>query len=286
MAGLAYLLGMCCCSVKEDRSMCPCLLRIDVSGVWGICDGRLKLNVVGADGFLYKNEIGTGSEELDGDSGGSNGYSDGFNVDSGGSNVDSDGTDGKPVGLVELKVPRGHSRVIAVYGDGNLFTDYTGVDIPLGKECPPLFMYSALYDTSGEVCDARVDIHKNYCCITLEIKTSDDSYPFRLEVAGSVSGYDCGLVPVSGSFLYPMVPSGGQCRVNVPRQTDASLLLRIVEDDDVLREFALGEFIAASGYDWSAADLQDVTVSIDYAKTDVIFTIGDWEASYHFNVEI
>lgn len=56
--------------------------------------------------------------------------------------------------------------------------------------------------------------------------------------------------------------------------------------NDVLRTFSIGEYIIESGYDWTAESLEDVNVEIDYAKTEVSFTVNDWEKTVHFDVEI
>jgi hypothetical protein len=54
----------------------------------------------------------------------------------------------------------------------------------------------------------------------------------------------------------------------------------------VLKTFALGEYIHASGYDWSAADLEDITVGIDYTRTKLIISVLGWDDVYEFDVVI
>ena len=76
------------------------------------------------------------------------------------------------------------------------------------------------------------------------------------------------------------------CSVRIPRQSDASLILSITENEDVLREFALGEYIIKSGYDWTAEDLEDVEVVVDYTKVDVTFRVNDWQDTVSFDVII
>ena len=74
--------------------------------------------------------------------------------------------------------------------------------------------------------------------------------------------------------------------VRVPRQEDASLALKIQDVDGYEKTFALGEYIAESGFDWNRPDLQDVLVQIDYARTQVIFTINDWRKVIDFDMII
>ena len=78
----------------------------------------------------------------------------------------------------------------------------------------------------------------------------------------------------------------GIFHVNVPRQYDSSLILRVAEDDRSLRDFAIGEYLEEGGYDWTARELADVELVIDYAKADLTLTVEDWEVSFGFNVVI
>ena len=72
----------------------------------------------------------------------------------------------------------------------------------------------------------------------------------------------------------------------VPRQMDDSMMLEIRDDPDVLRSFAVGEFIAESGYDWSRPDLEDIEMEIDYSRTGVTFNVSDWKRTISFDVVI
>ncbi len=40
-----------------------------------------------------------------------------------------------------------------------------------------------------------------------------------------------------------------------------------------IRSFALGELLEQEGYDWTAPDLDDLTLYINYAVTDLSLTI-------------
>lgn len=59
-----------------------------------------------------------------------------------------------------------------------------------------------------------------------------------------------------------------------------------MEDDSVIRQFALGHLIIDSGYDWTAPDLQDIEVDIDYSKSDIIFSVDGWDKEMSFDVTI
>ena len=73
--------------------------------------------------------------------------------------------------------------------------------------------------------------------------------------------------------------------LSLPRQKDASLKLSVLEKTSVLKTFALGNYICQSGYDWTAENLQDIVVKIDYACTRVSIVVGPWEHSYDVDIE-
>ena len=52
--------------------------------------------------------------------------------------------------------------------------------------------------------------------------------------------------------------------------------MHIVFSDQVVRTFALGSYIAASGYDWSAPDLEDLTLHVDISVTSVTISTDLW----------
>ena len=90
-----------------------------------------------------------------------------------------------------------------------------------------------------------------------------------------------------GEFCYRMeLGDGGVCDVCVPRQSDDSLRLELSDDTGVIRVLALGEYISASGYDWTAKNLKDLTVSLDYSLTGMTIVVEGWDNEYHFDVVI
>ena len=77
----------------------------------------------------------------------------------------------------------------------------------------------------------------------------------------------------------------GAGSVCLPRQRDGSLSLRILfPDSGDIRSFPLGEYILQSGYDWNAADLEDIDVEVDFSLTGVSFTIDAWKKTLYFEI--
>ena len=250
------------CSVKEDRRGCPCLLRLDFSETSEPeRPERLLLSAVSDDGFSLAETLEM-SEVRD---------------------------------IHEIRVPRSGVRLNLWSDDAGDYVGKDGLAIPFGDDCPPVLMYSASVETSGETCTEKVVLHKNYCRLTV-IADGEDGYPFNFGVLGNVDGYGADGHPHRGAFFHYLIPeaahsgdgitAGEAGRVMLlPRQTDQSLVLEVMEGTEILKTFALGNYIVQSGYDWTSPDLEDIAVRIDYASTRITIEVGAWEYSYDVDIE-
>lgn len=237
--------------MKEAREVCPCRLYMDFEDDRGEVAEYICLAVSSVNGFAYSDKVAAEA------------FADEYMV----------------------FVPRGGVRVNAYCGAD----DFVGKDgamlIPLGADCPRVYMYSSYVDTGGDIARATVALRKNHCVITVHVEESE--FPYSLNVRGDVAGYDSAGNPSGGEFsclLYP--DSEGKCIVSVPRQTDRSLVLDVDDGTNVLKTFALGEYVAASGYDWKSENLEDITVGLDYSLSHLTLKVEGWNRELHFDVEI
>ena len=238
------------CSVKEDRDVCPCRLFLDLGDVDTSVVKYAELVLTASDGFCSRDTLDVEN------------IRDGYAAD----------------------VPRGSVGVGVYWGAAGSVGDDGRLGIDYGNECPQVYMHSSLISADGESVVERVRMRKNHCIMTIRVQSETD-FPFRLEAKGLVDGYESGGEPSNGDFMYAMyVDDEGKCQLGLPRQTDNSLVLEVHDRTGVLRSFALGEYVMASGYDWAAEDLQDMTVSLDYALTSVMISVEDWDEEYVFNV--
>lgn len=240
------------CSVKEDRTLCPCLLDIDFMCPEEADAGYVGLQIESSDGILWKDTVDV---KQNGD-----GY--------------------------QIPVPRTRLHVRAWTGTDGLAYDL-GILIPLGKDCPRVYMHDSDVRTDGEFFHEDVVLRKNHCVMTL-LTEGEGRIPSTLMLRGNVAGYDSQGRPVNGDFEYLLDDGGlGEGFVAVlPRQTDASLMLEIDDGKGNHKAFALGRYIVSSGYDWTSPDLEDVTVTIDYALTEIRLVVSNWETVYRYDVEI
>ena len=256
------------CSIKEDRSGCPCWMKIEMP------------DQVGHDNVLVLRLRGNSDEDA---------------VDYEYQMTEAVRTD---AGTLEYEVPRGSVGVSAVdFGDeipGRAGYDGNEIRIPVGEQMDSLYGFFKMYHTRCESVKCDVELHKEFC--TVSVTLGDEGYvsPYDIEVWGNVAGVSAwDLMPLDGDFRYAPVPEDGVYRVRVPRQVDNSLELVMLEIPDqvgydgekhgydgeriVVDRLPLGEYIARSGYDWAAEDLADVSVALDMEKQQVMITVSDWD---------
>ena len=255
--GLLCLLLLLSCSVKEDRSLCPCYLTVDPEAVPGSCGAvfPVSLEVSGARSFRLSQPL----EEQD------------------------------CGGEFTLEVSRPNVFLSVFSGAGSCFVPGEGLIIPPGEQCPPVRLYSERVMTSGETARAVPVLHKQYCSLTVKIVPVNDVFleSFHLELEGNVCGYSLDSTPLEGPFRCEAWPTGeGVCTARLPRQKDASLMMQVLDGTHSLRYFALGEYIVESGYDWYSEDLADIFLEIDYAATLFTIRVGEWEKTVQIEVLI
>ena len=250
LTGLVMLVVSC--SVKEDRDMCPCRLVLDMTDVDTLVVKYAEIVATASDGYGMRDTLEVGD------------FDEGY----------------------MLEVPRGDVGVGVYFGACGSVDDRGSLEIGYGNECPPVYMHSSNVVADGELVVENVAMRKNHCIMTIQVQ-AEKEFPFRLEAKGGVDGYEPGGKPSVGDFMYAMdVDPDGPCRLVLPRQTDNSLVLEVHDDSHALKTFALGEYVAASGYDWSEDDLRDIAITLDYSLTRVVISVEDWDHEHVFNVVI
>lgn len=278
------------CSVKEDRDLCPCTLVLEFPDE----DAERLQNGVTVcmrgysdDGFSLCDTLLAGQPA-------SGGASDGVSY--------------------SYEVPKGDIDLAVAYSAdglaGELNSSGKWIEFDEGRPCPSIWTCCEKVSARADRVTVPVRLHKNFCRIDIQVRDVDgEEFPFKLRVRGNVNGYGLDGKPARGAFLCDAesaetegtgteseIPGSGTASestgsihgyaVTVPRQTDDSLILEIVTGDGVAKSFAIGNYIASSGYDWASADLKDICLEIDYARTVISFTIDKWTHSEQFEVVI
>lgn len=294
MAGMLLLSS---CSVKEDRSGCPCWMAVDLSKV---AESRWKSPEVQSN--IEHQDVTKSPESR------SNvaenillrlrGNSDEDAVEYEYQMTEAVRADAR---TLEYEVPRGSVGVSAV-ALGREIPGQAGYDgdeirIPVGEQMDSLYGFFKMYHTRCESVLCDVELHKEFCTVSFTLGEEGYSSPYDIEVWGNVAGVSAwDLIPVQGDFRYAPVQKNGVYQVRVPRQEDNSLELVMLEMPDqaghdgrspvgarddgeraVVDRLPLGEYIARSGYDWAADDLADVHIALDMEKQQVMITVSGWD---------
>ena len=284
------------CSVKEDRDLCPCTLVLEFPRE----DAERLQDGVTVCMRGYSDDVFSLCDTL----------LSGRAASSGGHDTVSDKWSYSYV------VPKGDIDLAVAYSAdglaGELNSSGRWIEIDEGRPCPSIWTCCEKVSARADRVTVPVRLHKNFCRIDIQVRDVDgEEFPFKLRVRGNVNGYGLDGKPARGAFLCDAERSetesagsgtesdgddsgtasestgyGHGYAVTVPRQTDDSLTLEIVTDDGVAKSFAIGNYIAASGYDWTSADLKDICLEIDYARTVISFTIDKWTHSEQFEVVI
>ena len=287
MAGMLLLSS---CSVKEDRSGCPCWMTVDLSDVaesrWKSPEVQSCTEYQEVTKSLESRQHIAESVVLR-----LRGNSDEDEVDYAFKMTETVNTE---VGAWEYEVPRGSVGVSAV-ALGNEIPGQAGYDgivghdviaghdgdeirIPVGEQMDSLYGFFRMFYTRCESVLCDVELHKEFCTVSFTL--GDDGYvsPYDLEVWGNVAGVSAwDLMPLEGDFRFTPSPEDGVYRVRVPRQVDNSLELVMLEDSEIVDRLPLGEYIARSGYDWTAENLEDVHIALDLENQQVMITVSGWD---------
>ena len=281
MAGILLLSS---CSVKEDRSGCPCWMTVDLSKVaesrWKSPERQNSTEYQMVTKSLESRQHIAESVVLR-----LRGNSDEDEVDYAFKMTETVNTE---VGALEYEVPRGAVGVSAVAlgneipgqagYDGIAGYDWDEIRIPVGEQMDSLYGFFKMYHTRCESVLCDVDLHKEFCTVSFTLGKDGYTSPYDIEVWGNVAGVSAwDLMPVKGDFRYAPVQKNGVSQVRVPRQEDNSLELVMLDDDDIVDRLPLGEYIARSGYDWTAEDLADVNVALDLEMQQVMITVSGWD---------
>lgn len=258
MRPLVLISAICCllscfsCSIKENRTACPCRLLLDFSGNDTVYVRSAELMVNASEGFHLADTLNCGD----------------FNQE------------------YMVSVPRGALNVLAWYGGEGCVDGNEGLKIPYGEDCPEVYMDFFNLEAEGESVHKEVRMRKNHCIATIYVRT-EEAFPYRLVVKGEVDGYDPDGTPSFGHFMCELELSESMNgRVTLPRQRDESLCLEVCAEDSVLKVFTLGRYISATGYDWTAEHLEDLTLTLDYTHNVIGITIGEWDKEHHFDISI
>ena len=254
-------LTLAACSVKEDRTSCPCLLNIITTEAFApLSENSSDEWTLTLTGYA---EEGTIVEECFG----KEGLRD----------------------TLEYPVKKGSVVMMAWLADTGMPVSGRYCLVPEGEQAARLYACSSRIDASGETVYFPVQPHKQFTTITLLDDTEMDN-PFggRTPI---VRGRTCGLdlttlQPVRGSFECRAEPAGHLpergFQVRIPRQDDPSLeLILEAGDNGTGVQFPIGEVLFAQEFTPADGEMPDYIVWLSATsstlKVSSIITVRPWK---------
>lgn len=188
---------------------------------------------------------------------------------------------------VSIEVPRRYLESFASYSKTDYYDPDGNYIIPSGSDCPEIWTHSAVLDATKPLVSDTVDLYRSCACITFIVRGSG-SRGQTMGLVGEVCGFLRDGRPAVGAFHCRAGEAGsidgsGRWTICVPRQSDDSLVLEM-ESSGIYRLFPVGHFLDESGYDWTARELEDVTIEIDYASYHVRVRTNAWEHTLTFDI--
>ena len=243
------------CSIKEDRSPCPCWLSIDLSR----CTQESVTIAAWADSELFSERVSV--------------------------------QDYRSKGSYEKTVPRGHVNTSVVYGERDMQRTGPMLTIPLGHDCDSLWAHAASIECLGENAMDTAVLHKQFARVFMSVEIPiGHEYPYTFTICSDVSGTDLrDLSPVEGDFRVDLsLDMDNVCMFCLPRQKEdgGALRLLIHDNGEVIETIPLAEWISRMGYNWRSIDLEDIYIGVDYARAEVSISIRGWDDGNSFIVEI
>lgn len=254
ITAMLSVLVLSSCSVKEDRTPCPCWLCLDITpskayskdvtlSAWN--EGRIFSQTVSIADYPS---------------------------------------------CYEQTVPKGHVNVSAYCGRRESMEEGGRIIIPLGCESDPIRAHLRSVDCLGEFAHDTLNMCKQWATVHLKIEnSSDDQYPYSLSVESDICGIDLrNLSPIKGQFRYDLdLDSQESCSFRLPRQRDDSKAVIVTyADNDRLDELPLYQWIEQTGYSWHDKDLKDIYIGVDYVRAEVTIIIQGWDEGDSYEVRL
>lgn len=271
---LAVVAAVCACQspVREDRSGCPATLFFEFLDQQGI--GPAELMYLEASPVLAP---------------------------------DGRVTDTTTVGAMSdksysLQVRR--SDAVSVYGMAcfghSRIVQGSGWVVDRQQDGDRLYRFSAQAAGMDESAVIPVEMTKEHSTIHVTFTEFDRElnqgrFPFRVVVTANTCGIDLHHgTPIPGAFRYePPETLSGQFEFTVPRQADQTLTLELwaweadEEKDSPLDSIVLWSLLKrVEGFSWDLKNLPDISVEIDYIRSEVTLSISDWQTETSINYAI
>lgn len=156
-----------------------------------------------------------------------------------------------------------------------------------GMEWDRIYRFSEKAPAEGEETHISEWMKKEHSVVTVRFNSADGEFPYYVVAKGRTCGLDMvSGKPVPGGFSFtPEEKENGVFSFTVPRQSDRSLALELWAkpgNTSLLEEGRLDTIVLwdalskIPGFSWDLENLMDISVDIDYVRSQVTVTVNDW----------
>lgn len=179
------------------------------------------------------------------------------------------------------QVSKGDNLASVVTGcdDMDFTKDDTTVRCTPGKGSGEIWAFAKRFDARGDEAFVEDVLHKQYAKIDFTFVHSG-KYPYDVTLTAACDGINLtDLRGTSGTFVVALaLDSLNRCSVRVPRQrTHSDIVLRMSLEGREKGLMNLSKYFLAAAYSWESADLEDIAVTIDFASMTIAVRVGDWD---------
>lgn len=254
----AAIVLLASCSIKEDRSGCPCYLILDVDN---FVDG----------GFSRGGAVAFSGQGLD------------F-----AGRVDLEACYG--CGYVRA-VPRVPIDLACAAGIHTCSFEGAKVMVKPGSQADSIMSFACKVVPDADELVVKAVPHKQFCVLHMIAEPPEEYASNNVMITGRYAGLDLlVLSPVEGGMESPgRHCEDGSFEARLLRQADDAGLevVMLSGSGEVLYNIDLTQALKDASYDWGKEDLDDVTMRVDYAKAVVSIEISEWDSDENYrNVEI
>lgn len=259
------IFGLAACSIKEDRTSCPCFLNLDFDAVPEGSGFDKSIAVIEASSAFSCEEL--------------------FTRDWKGQRY-------------EVAVPRGAVRMAAVFGyEGFRLSSDTLRMVGGNTVAGRIFVWSEMAQCNDDSYSCQVRPHKQFCDITVRMANGDGHSlgkcrPVIRAGYDALSLFDLRAAGEACAIVSELNDEGDGYLLRVPRQRPGPLVLELYFDgpDDPATvptmAFDIAPALEAKGYDWYKEDLDDVELVLDVSSADFSVNVEEWTVDAFIRVEI
>lgn len=264
-AALLSVPGLLSCSVKEDRSVCPCYVSMDFENVRSVPGFE---NTVALVESLY----GLSVQRLD--------------------------LAEQEYREYEVAVPRGEVCASAVFGDDGMTLSSDTLYVDAGNAVMgSLFVWSECAECNGDSYRFEVRPHKQYCDLTLimpglDVPAAGNCRPLLRAGCNALSLFDLQACGSACAIPSVWMEDRKAYLLRIPRQIQGPLVLELYFDGNegpaMVPSVAvdISGALQAGGYDWGKEDLDDAEVVLDLSSAEVSVEVVGWTGDGTIHVEI